>query len=179
MSINGLGDELSEDSGYDNSEAYARRKRLQAYGGRIGLGASSASAGIGLAQHEMSQMSRNFYFARMSGFTKAFRSVSGVGRAVSRLGLVTAVGGSTLDIYSYNQGNISGSRLSYRLVGSGLSVAAPFAIGGPPGWIAGGLIGLGSWLGEEFYDHMWSPFMDRVEWQMYNFESQWRNGWRP
>ncbi|ADQ18099.1 hypothetical protein Lbys_2431 [Leadbetterella byssophila DSM 17132] len=74
--------------------------------------------------------------------------VAKFGKFASSLGTVLSVTSSLVDIAAYSKGTLSGTRLSYRAVGTGGSIAAAAYLGGP----YGATLGLGFTGLEKAYD---------------------------
>ncbi len=91
------------------------------------------------------------------------------------------------DIHSYNDGGISGERLSYRLTGTAAVVAAPFLVeaiiggasAGPIGVVTAIAIGGTFSVGEWFWDDVLGPAIDVLNQGLDGLENGLRSGWYP
>ncbi|MEB2779594.1 RHS repeat-associated core domain-containing protein [Algoriphagus sp. C2-6-M1] len=117
----------------------------------------------------------------MTSATKPFTSLNTIGnfgKVLSNTGTYLSGASAVVDTYSYTQGNLSGARYSYHMIGTGSSLAALSYLGGPYGAAIGGLF----FLGEKVWD-MGQPMRNEISsqyWQFKNdFDNALRSGWRP
>ncbi|MGE0931756.1 RHS repeat-associated core domain-containing protein [Peijinzhouia sedimentorum] len=113
----------------------------------------------------------------MTSATKPLTNLSTIGnfgKVLSNTGTFLSGASAVVDTYSYSQGNLSGVRYSYHMIGTGSSLAAMSYLGGPYGAAVGGLF----FLGEKAWD-MTQPMRDEISRQYWQFENALRSGWRP
>jgi RHS repeat-associated protein len=108
--------------------------------------------------------------------TKAFGIAGYVGGALDAM----------INVHKYNEGEISGQRLAYRLTGTGLSLATPIIYGaimgseaGPVGTLLGIFVGVSFAATETFYDEVGKPYVNTLVNGLGNYESALRSGWMP
>ncbi|MDW7694035.1 DUF6443 domain-containing protein [Flammeovirgaceae bacterium SG7u.111] len=77
-----------------------------------------------------------------------YKALKLTSKGLQAIGPATAVIGAGVDIYKFKQGEISGKRLTYKLVGNGLGLYATYALTGPAGLVVGGAF----YVGEIIYD---------------------------
>jgi hypothetical protein len=104
----------------------------------------------------------------------SFNSIGNFGRVLSNTGTFLSGASAVVDTYSYSQGNLSGSRYSYHLIGIGSSLVAMSYLGGPYGAAVGGLF----FLGEKAWD-VTQPLRYEISQQYWQVEIAIRNGWIP
>jgi hypothetical protein len=110
----------------------------------------------------------------MTSATKPFTSLSPLGKGLSNFGTRLAFASVAIDTYEYSQGNLSGARYGYHLIGTGAATSALYYLGGPIGAATGGLF----FLGEKAWDSFQPVWNDIVS-QYWQFENAMNNGWRP
>jgi hypothetical protein len=117
----------------------------------------------------------------MNSTTKPLTSLSTIGnfgKVLSNTGTYLSGASAVVDTYSYSQGNLSGARYSYHMIGTGSSLAAMNYLGGPYGAAVGGLF----FIGEKAWD-MTQPMRNEISRQFRQFKNDFdnglRSGWRP
>jgi RHS repeat-associated protein len=114
----------------------------------------------------------------MTSATKPISRLAPLGKTLSGGGTALSVVNLGFDIADYSSGNLDGSRLGYRTIGTGASIGAAYFIGGPYGAAVGGLF----FLGEKTWD-MTQPMRDEISGQYWQFRNDignaLRSGWRP
>ena len=114
-------------------------------------------------------------------FSSKYRAYSKIGGTLGKVNTAATIYNTGSDIYDYNNGNLSGARLSYRLGSTAASIGASSAVGGefggPWGVVAGFVAGLGFTAGEMAYDG-WNntilPCINQAAYQINNNQG-WTN----